>query len=82
MVHNKPDSNGIVRLERNSGRTGVLIANYDLDNNVTMQVTGNPTITVRPMSQMKIPDSVAMKFTGQNSTQQYAVFDYVAGSEQ
>ena len=81
MVHNKPDSNGIVRLERNSGRTGVLIANYDLDNNVTMQVTGNPTITVRPMSQMKIPDSVAMKFTGQNATQQYAVFDYVAGSE-
>lgn len=81
MVHNKPDSNGVVRLERNSGRTGVLIANYDLDNNVTMQVTGNPTITVRPMSQMKIPDSVAMKFTGQNATQQYAVFDYVAGSE-
>ncbi len=81
MVHNKPDSNGVVRLERNSGRTGVLIANYDLDNNVTMQVTGNPTITVRPMSQMKIPDSVAMKFTGENSTQHYAVFDYVAGSE-
>ena len=81
MVHNKPDSNGVVRLERNSGRTGVLIANYDLDNNVTMQVTGNPTITIRPMSQMKIPDSVAMKFTGQNSSQYYAVFDYVAGSE-
>jgi len=81
MVHNKPDSNGIVRLERNSGRTGVLIANYDLDNNVIMYVTGNPTITVRPMSQMKIPDSVAMKFIGENSTQQYAVFDYVAGSE-
>lgn len=81
MVHNKPDSNGIVRLERNAGRTGVLINNYDLDNNVIMQVTGNPTITIRPMSLMKIPDSVAMKFTGQNSTQQYAVFDYVAGSE-
>ena len=81
MVHFIPDSDGIVHLNRDSGRCGVLINNYDLDNNLTVEITGEPTITMIPMSKIRIPDSVEIKITGGSSTRNYAVFAYSAGDE-
>ena len=81
MVHFILDNNGVVHLNRDSARCGVLINNYDLDNNLTVEITGEPTITMIPMSKIRIPDSVEIKITGGSSTRNYAVFAYSAGDE-
>ena len=81
MVHHQPDSNGIIRFDRDANRCGYFIANLDEDENLTVEVEGNPNFTLVPMSYIRIADSVGIITTGGNSSKNYTVLEYSAGSE-
>ena len=81
MVHHIPDSNGIIRFHRDSNRCGYFIANLSENDNLTIQVEGNPNFIIIPNSYIKISDSVGVTTTGENASRNYTVLEYSAGSE-
>jgi hypothetical protein len=81
MVHHIPDSNGKIHFHRDSNRCGYFIGNLDEDQSLTVEVEGNPSFTLLPLSYIRIADSVAIETTGGNSSRNYTVLEYSAGSE-
>jgi len=81
MVHHVPDSEGIIRFDRDANRCGYFIANLDEDETLSIEVEGNPTFTLIPMSYIRIADSVGLTSKGGNGSREYTVLEYSAGSE-
>ena len=81
MVHHVPDANGKMHFHRDAGRCGYFIANLDEDETLTIEVEGNPSFTLVPLSYIKISDSVGIDTSMTNDSRNYTVLEYVAGSE-
>ena len=81
MVHHVPDSNGEIHFHRDANRCGYFIANLDEAETLTVEVEGNPTFTLIPMSYIRIADSVGVTTKGGNSSRNYTALEYSAGSE-
>ena len=81
MVHFIPDSAGEIRFHRDANRCGYFIANLDEDETLSIEVEGNPTFTLIPMSYIRIADSVGITAKGGNGSREYTVLEYSAGSE-
>jgi hypothetical protein len=81
MVHHVPDSLGEIRFDRDSNRCGYFIANLDEDETLSVEVEGNPTFTLIPMSYIRIADSVGITAKGGNGSREFTVLEYSAGSE-
>ena len=47
----------------------------------TVEVEGNPTFYVQPLSYVRIADSVGITTKGGNSSRNYTALEYSAGSE-
>ena len=82
MVHLLPNSAGLVLTEFNTKRTGVLIVNLDVTENVVITPLGGGgiTITLPPMTKLRIPDKIGLSIQGGNATRNFAVLDWKAGS--
>jgi len=48
---------------------------------MTVEVDGNPTFYVQPLTYVRIADSVGIKTSMQNNDRNYTVLEYSAGSE-
>jgi len=81
LVHHIPDANGKIHFHRDSNRCGYFIANLSEDQSLTVEVEGNPNFTLIPNTYIRIADSVAIETTGGNSSRNYVVLEYSAGSE-
>lgn len=81
MVHQVPDSLGEIRLHRDANRCGYYIANLDEDETLSIEVEGNPTVSLIPMTYIRIADSVGITAKGGNGSKEYTVMEYSAGSE-
>jgi len=81
MVHHIPDSNGIIHFHRDSLRCGYFIANLDEDETLKVEVEGNPSFNLLPLSYIRIADSVGITTTGGNGSRNYSVLEYAAGAE-
>ncbi len=81
MVHHVPDSEGIIRFDRDANRCGYFIANLDEDETLSIEVEGNLTFTLIPMSYIRIADSVGITTKGGNNSRNYTALEYSAGSE-
>jgi len=81
LVHQIPDGEGIVHSHINTSRSGYFVANFDLDNNVTLAPEGGGSfdITIPPGCKVHISDKIAMKATGANSTRNYVFLMWNAG---
>ena len=75
MVHHVPDNNGEIHFDRD------FIGNFDQDETLTVEVEGNPTFYVQPLSYVRIADSVGITTKGGNGSQNYTALEYSAGSE-
>ncbi len=80
-MHHIPDSNGKIHFHRDANRCGYFIANLDENESLTIEVEGNPSFTLIPNTYIRIADSVAIETTGGNSSRNYTVLEYSAGSE-
>ena len=81
MVHHVPDSEGKMEFHRDANRCGFFIGNFSQDNTMTVEVDGNPTFYVQPLTYVRIADSVGIKTSMQNNDRNYTVLEYSAGSE-
>jgi len=81
LVHVLPDENGVVKTHINTSRSGYYVANFDIDNNVTMSPAGGGSfdITVPPGTKVHISDKIGMTATGANSQRNYVFLMWSAG---
>ena len=87
MAHLLPDTDGLVKTEFNTKRTGVYIANFDLEglSNVTLTPDGAGGIQVvlPPGVKLRIPDKIGLRIQGGSQgsgTRNFAVLEWLAGS--
>ena len=82
MVHLLPSSTGLVKTEFDTTRTGVRIVNLDVTENLVITPQGGAgiTITLPPMTKLRIPDKIGLSIQGGNSNRNFAVLDWKAGS--
>ena len=81
MVHHVPDNDGEIHFHRDSNRCGYFIGNFDQDETLTVEVEGNPTFYVQPLSYVRLADSVGITTKGGNGSRNYTALEYSAGSE-
>ena len=81
MVHQRPDANGRMVLERDPRRTGFLVLNLSTANNIVITPMGKLPITLPPYSKLRVPDSTQILFQGDSSERNYIVLEYAAGAE-
>ena len=82
MAHLLPNSDGLVVTEFDTTRTGVLIVNLDVTENIIITPQGGAgiRITLPPMTKLRIPDKIGLSIQGDNATRNFAVLDWKAGS--
>ena len=84
MVHLLPNTDGRVRTEINTKRTGYFIANFSVSANVTITPDGGGGIRIvlGPGQKLAIPDKIGLNIQGGavgSGHRNFVVFEWVAG---
>jgi len=86
MVHHLPSTDGLVQIDFNAKRTGIYIANFDIEARSNVVITpegaGGIQIVLPTGTKIRIPDKIGFRVqagTVGSGTRNFAVLDWIAG---
>jgi hypothetical protein len=77
-----PDDQGKVHSEFNTKLTGYYIANFSVDENLTLEPQGGAGINIvlPPGTKISFPDKIGFHAEGENNQRNYVFFEWMAGA--
>lgn len=82
MVHKVPNELGVIDLQDDEGRVTLGCYNFDIGNDVVMEVTGGGrVITIPPLCKILIPDQTRVQFRGASQQRNYWVTELAGKGE-
>ncbi len=87
MVHLLPSTDGLIKTNFNTKRSGIYIANFDLEARSNVVITpdgaGGIQIGLPTGTKLRIPDKIGLRIqagTVGSGTRNFVVLDWIAGS--